>query len=173
MIQVPSWARHLRVQHGTELFLQPPQRRQALSVPTQLTRSQNKLMLGSLSFGAFDFHYLLWAGRAAQLECGKGVNFMCFHIGGAFRLSAHQHLRNLASLGREILLNMACTECRRRKLRCDGQQPRCSNCESTVLVCETSVRHARGPKRGHMAALRKRIGSYFFKCDVTAGHGTD
>ncbi len=51
----------------------------------------------------------------------------------------------------------ACDECRRRKLRCDGQQPRCSVCRDTNVVCEVTQRSARGPKKGHLKALKNRV----------------
>ncbi|KAK4868315.1 hypothetical protein LT330_007037 [Penicillium expansum] len=51
----------------------------------------------------------------------------------------------------------ACDECRRRKLRCDGQQPQCGVCQETETVCEVTPRGARGPKKGHLKALKSRI----------------
>lgn len=52
----------------------------------------------------------------------------------------------------------ACEECRRRKLRCD-RQPQCGNCVEAGVVCTTTtVRPARGPKKGHLKALKGRIG---------------
>ncbi|OKL58352.1 hypothetical protein UA08_06013 [Talaromyces atroroseus] len=51
----------------------------------------------------------------------------------------------------------ACEECRRRKLRCD-RQPQCGNCVEAGVVCTTTtVRPARGPKKGHLKALKGRI----------------
>ncbi|KAK2592583.1 hypothetical protein QQS21_009728 [Conoideocrella luteorostrata] len=52
----------------------------------------------------------------------------------------------------------ACEECRRRKLRCDGQQPQCSVCKETGVACEVNpVRAPRGPKRGYLKNLRNRV----------------
>ncbi|KAJ5568672.1 hypothetical protein N7450_011158 [Penicillium hetheringtonii] len=52
----------------------------------------------------------------------------------------------------------ACEECRRRKLRCDGQQPRCSVCIESGAICEVNTqRQPRGPKKGYLKALRNRI----------------
>lgn len=51
----------------------------------------------------------------------------------------------------------ACDECRRRKLRCDGQQPQCSICRDTNVVCEVTQRSVRGPKKGHLKALKNRV----------------
>lgn len=52
---------------------------------------------------------------------------------------------------------VACDECRRRKLRCDGQQPQCSVCQDTGVACETTQRGVRGPKKGHLKALKNRV----------------
>ncbi|CAK40125.1 transcriptional regulator family: Fungal Specific TF [Aspergillus niger] len=51
----------------------------------------------------------------------------------------------------------ACEECRRRKLRCD-RQPQCQNCVDAGVYCVTNLaRPARGPKKGHLKALKGRI----------------
>ncbi|KAJ6134559.1 fungal-specific transcription factor domain-containing protein [Penicillium sp. IBT 18751x] len=51
----------------------------------------------------------------------------------------------------------ACDECRRRKLRCDGQQPQCGVCQDTGIACEVTQRGVRGPKKGHLKALKNRV----------------
>lgn len=51
----------------------------------------------------------------------------------------------------------ACEECRRRKLRCDGQQPKCGVCRTSGLRCEVTSRETRGPKKGHIKALKNRV----------------
>uniref|UniRef100_A0A093XK13 Regulatory protein CAT8 n=1 Tax=Talaromyces marneffei PM1 TaxID=1077442 RepID=A0A093XK13_TALMA len=52
----------------------------------------------------------------------------------------------------------ACEECRRRKLRCDRQQPRCGVCAETGVECHiTPLRPPRGPKRGQFKALQNRV----------------
>ncbi|KAF5620125.1 hypothetical protein F52700_11445 [Fusarium sp. NRRL 52700] len=51
----------------------------------------------------------------------------------------------------------SCNECKRRKLRCDAQQPRCGFCLRSNTLCEASPRGKRGPKRGHLDALRSRL----------------
>ncbi|OJJ43582.1 hypothetical protein ASPZODRAFT_73872 [Penicilliopsis zonata CBS 506.65] len=57
------------------------------------------------------------------------------------------------------MARQACDECRRRKLRCDGQQPQCSVCRETETRCQvTTQRGVRGPKRGHLKALKERLG---------------
>lgn len=53
----------------------------------------------------------------------------------------------------------ACDECRRRKLRCDREQPKCGVCAESGVVCQTTaVGPPRGPKRGHLKVLQTRIG---------------
>ena len=55
----------------------------------------------------------------------------------------------------------ACEECRRRKLRCDRQQPRCGLCETSGVACLVSeCRPSRGPKRGYLSSLQSRIGRF-------------
>ncbi|KAK9310872.1 hypothetical protein V1524DRAFT_444207 [Lipomyces starkeyi] len=51
----------------------------------------------------------------------------------------------------------ACDECRRRKLRCDGQQPQCGVCKDSGLVCEVTQCGTRGPKKGYLKAWRNRV----------------
>ncbi|KAF7179620.1 hypothetical protein CNMCM7691_008668 [Aspergillus felis] len=52
---------------------------------------------------------------------------------------------------------LACEECRRRKLRCDGQQPRCGVCVEAGISCNINPqRSARGPKKGLLRSLRIR-----------------
>ncbi|KAL3496345.1 fungal-specific transcription factor domain-containing protein [Aspergillus germanicus] len=51
----------------------------------------------------------------------------------------------------------ACDECRRRKVRCDGEQPRCGVCLETGVDCEITQRATRGPKKGHLRDLKNRL----------------
>ncbi|OJJ99337.1 hypothetical protein ASPACDRAFT_120657 [Aspergillus aculeatus ATCC 16872] len=51
----------------------------------------------------------------------------------------------------------ACDECRRRKLRCDGQKPQCGLCLGTGVACVLTQRSARGPKKGHLRNLKNRL----------------
>ncbi|KAK4498657.1 hypothetical protein PRZ48_009167 [Zasmidium cellare] len=53
----------------------------------------------------------------------------------------------------------ACVACRTRKIRCDGQQPSCSTCISTGVICQQPETPGarRGPKKGHMKALQQRV----------------
>ncbi|GIK07671.1 hypothetical protein Aspvir_003337 [Aspergillus viridinutans] len=58
---------------------------------------------------------------------------------------------------REERRKLACEECRRRKLRCDGQQPRCGVCVEAGISCNVNPqRSARGPKKGLLRSLRIR-----------------
>ncbi|KAH6886925.1 fungal-specific transcription factor domain-containing protein [Thelonectria olida] len=63
---------------------------------------------------------------------------------------------SIATLGRQRS-RAACEECRRRKLRCDGLQPKCGVCRASGLTCEVTSRDTRGPKKGHLKALKNRI----------------
>lgn len=49
-------------------------------------------------------------------------------------------------------LSVACKQCRKRKVRCDAQQPKCKNCRVRNEVCETS--DLRRPGKG--PAVRRR-----------------
>nr|BDX35615.1 transcription factor StrO [Stachybotrys sp.] len=52
----------------------------------------------------------------------------------------------------------ACDECRRRKLRCDRMKPQCLACVNSGVTCTTRNDCApRGPKKGHLNALRDKI----------------
>ncbi|KAL2844387.1 fungal-specific transcription factor domain-containing protein [Aspergillus pseudodeflectus] len=53
--------------------------------------------------------------------------------------------------------SIACDECRRRKLRCDGQKPHCGICLETGIACELTQRRTRGPKKGHLRDLKNRL----------------
>ncbi|KEY70389.1 hypothetical protein S7711_09364 [Stachybotrys chartarum IBT 7711] len=55
-------------------------------------------------------------------------------------------------------LGSACEECRRKKSRCDRQQPTCGACLNAGIVC--IMRNScppRGPKKGHLRELRSQI----------------
>ncbi|KAH8799831.1 fungal-specific transcription factor domain-containing protein [Xylogone sp. PMI_703] len=65
----------------------------------------------------------------------------------------------------------ACEECRRRKLRCDGQQPQCGVCEESSVPCIVNTNRARrGPKKGHIKALRARIALLESRLSDTQDH---
>lgn len=51
-----------------------------------------------------------------------------------------------------IRLSLACNQCRKRKVRCDAQHPKCHNCSLRGDACETS-----DPRRpGNSHAVRRR-----------------
>ncbi|KAK4863752.1 hypothetical protein LT330_010487 [Penicillium expansum] len=53
---------------------------------------------------------------------------------------------------------LACEECRKKKLRCDRRRPQCDQCEDSGTACLVNqIRSPRGPKKGHLKALRNRI----------------
>ncbi|KUI54125.1 hypothetical protein VP1G_01377 [Cytospora mali] len=53
---------------------------------------------------------------------------------------------------------LACMICRKRKLRCDGNRPRCSTCKRLGHDCAyDEVRRKSGPKRGYVKALEERL----------------
>ncbi|KAL4866976.1 hypothetical protein BDV12DRAFT_128559 [Aspergillus spectabilis] len=52
---------------------------------------------------------------------------------------------------------IACDECRRRKVRCDGQQPQCGVCRDSGSLCAATQRGARGPKKGYITELKNRV----------------
>ncbi|KAI1942459.1 hypothetical protein LOZ66_000860 [Ophidiomyces ophidiicola] len=53
---------------------------------------------------------------------------------------------------------VACTVCRRRKLRCDGVKPNCGNCTRLGHACAyNEVRKKSGPKRGYVKQLEARL----------------
>ena len=57
----------------------------------------------------------------------------------------------------------ACEECRRRKLRCDGQKPQCGFCRESRVACEVDMHRAlRGPKKGYLKVLKDRVGIWSF-----------
>ncbi|KAJ5519983.1 transcriptional regulator family: Fungal Specific TF [Penicillium fimorum] len=63
---------------------------------------------------------------------------------------------------------LACEECRKKKLRCDRRQPQCDQCEDSGAVCLVNqIRSPRGPKKGHLKALRNRIATLesIINCD--------
>ncbi|EEA19007.1 conserved hypothetical protein [Talaromyces marneffei ATCC 18224] len=51
----------------------------------------------------------------------------------AARQTAHPHPAKRAKMGERTML--ACTNCKQRKLKCDGQSPKCSNCTKSDRDC--------------------------------------
>jgi hypothetical protein len=57
-----------------------------------------------------------------------------------------------SSQSKPIRLALACNQCRKRKVRCDAQQPKCRNCSLRGDICETSDPR----KPGDFPAVRRR-----------------
>jgi hypothetical protein len=56
---------------------------------------------------------------------------------------------------------LACTICRKRKLKCDGVRPSCSTCARLGHTCAyDEVRRKSGPKRGYVKALEQRLSRF-------------
>lgn len=72
---------------------------------------------------------------------------------------------------------IACTICRKRKLRCDGNKPSCGTCSRLGHDCAyDEVRKKSGPKRGYVKLLEARLGitifpSPCFLCLITVNCG--
>ena len=57
---------------------------------------------------------------------------------------------------------IACVICRKRKLKCDGNRPKCSTCARLGHNCAyDEVRRKSGPKRGYVKELEARLGTAF------------
>ena len=57
---------------------------------------------------------------------------------------------------------IACVICRKRKLKCDGNKPKCATCDRLGHNCAyDEVRRKSGPKRGYVKDLEARLGQYF------------
>ena len=60
---------------------------------------------------------------------------------------------------------IACVICRRRKLKCDGNKPKCATCTRLGHNCAyDEVRRKSGPKRGYVKDLEARLGRYTLCC---------
>ena len=54
---------------------------------------------------------------------------------------------------------IACVVCRKRKLKCDGNKPKCATCARLGHSCAyDEVRRKSGPKRGYVKDLEARLG---------------
>ena len=57
---------------------------------------------------------------------------------------------------------IACVICRKRKLKCDGNRPKCSTCARLGHNCAyDEARRKSGPKRGYVKELEARLGNEF------------
>ena len=60
------------------------------------------------------------------------------------------------------LKRIACIICRKRKLKCDGNRPKCATCARLGHKCAyDEVRRKSGPKRGYVKELEARLGMPF------------
>ncbi|ANB15944.1 galactose-responsive transcription factor GAL4 [Sugiyamaella lignohabitans] len=54
--------------------------------------------------------------------------------------------------------HVACSLCRKRKLKCDGKRPKCSTCAKQNHICEyTETFRKAGPRRGYVKTLEQRV----------------
>jgi hypothetical protein len=106
------------------------------------------------------------APRTASESNPCQVVFRCHthvHIFGRAKARASMTPANL-SLEQDGRLpsgrcKLACDECRKRKLRCDGQDPQCGVCTEAGITCRVNTkRSTRGPKKGLLRALRIKAG---------------
>ena len=59
---------------------------------------------------------------------------------------------------------IACVICRKRKLKCDGNKPKCATCARLGHNCAyDEVRRKSGPKRGYVKDLEARLGGYILR----------
>lgn len=66
---------------------------------------------------------------------------------------------------------LACMICRKRKLRCDGNRPRCATCTRLGHDCAyDEVRRKSGPKRGYVKALEERLSASSHSYCTKVGH---
>jgi len=53
----------------------------------------------------------------------------------------------------------ACSTCRKRKIKCDGDNPSCGRCQRMKLDCEyEESRKKSGQRRGYVRGLQERLG---------------
>ncbi|KAI9255585.1 fungal-specific transcription factor domain-containing protein [Phascolomyces articulosus] len=55
-------------------------------------------------------------------------------------------------------VSKACDQCRRKKVKCDGTLPQCSNCRTVGLECKyNETNKKRGPPKGYIEAIEGRL----------------
>ncbi|KAJ9069748.1 hypothetical protein DSO57_1015432 [Entomophthora muscae] len=64
------------------------------------------------------------------------------------------------SLNRKSRARQACEPCRKKKTKCSGEYPICTNCSSHGFECSyIAVEKRRGPQKGYVRALESRLDS--------------
>lgn len=58
---------------------------------------------------------------------------------------------------KRVKVTLACTICRKKKVKCDGVQPTCSRCQSIGICCQYSdPPKKRGPPKGYVEVIENR-----------------
>jgi hypothetical protein len=58
---------------------------------------------------------------------------------------------------KRVKVTLACTICRKKKVKCDGIQPSCSRCKSIGTTCQYSdPPKKRGPPKGYVEVIENR-----------------
>lgn len=58
---------------------------------------------------------------------------------------------------KRVKVTLACTICRKKKVKCDGIQPTCSRCQSIGICCQYSdPPKKRGPPKGYVEVIENR-----------------
>lgn len=58
---------------------------------------------------------------------------------------------------KRVKVTLACTICRKKKVKCDGIQPTCSRCRSIGICCQYSdPPKKRGPPKGYVEVIENR-----------------
>ncbi|KAL0092261.1 hypothetical protein J3Q64DRAFT_1718300 [Phycomyces blakesleeanus] len=56
-----------------------------------------------------------------------------------------------------VKVTLACTVCRKKKVKCNGAQPTCSRCHSMKIPCQYSdPPRKRGPPKGKVEVIESR-----------------
>ncbi|GJJ69666.1 hypothetical protein EMPS_02014 [Entomortierella parvispora] len=71
----------------------------------------------------------------------------------------HEHSQDgSASTVKRKRLTLACSNCRRKKIKCDGVKPTCANCAKLGVECAyLPSMKKRGPRQGYIELLEKRL----------------
>ncbi|KAI9319304.1 hypothetical protein BX666DRAFT_1854823 [Dichotomocladium elegans] len=67
------------------------------------------------------------------------------------------HTQNRLSQDKRSKVTLACTICRKKKVKCDGNQPTCDRCNMMGIVCHYSTEiKKRGPIKRHVEIINNR-----------------